>query len=748
MKTFQVEQLFIFLPPASCFHKPPKTSQSPAKSHSVPGAAQSRMKKPILVFFAFLLTAASLFGEDQQPARAASDFSLQFSPGVDIPMAESSSFFGTGGSVLLGVQYRLPSPPWFVSGALGYDYDPAPAGVPLYVSVGSVALGIGMRFDIAPWLALEAGVLGGYFFSFLSDSSASDGNPCILVHAGILLLPSPLHFSLGASFRSYLGLYTGIAASAGLSYDFPAGSAAPERIQENPPARPQTLNEETATPSASVELKELSFEDIFPVFHTYYDSHPLGKVVLHNTLDQPITDIKVSFQIKQFMDDPKVCTAPSELWREESVSVDLFGLFRPNILETTEATKAQAKVDIEYTFNGQVQRQSLVQTIRILDRNATNWTDDRKAAAFVTAKDPAVQTFSKNVNSVVKGKVQGAVNPNLLTAIALFETLHLFGLTYSQDPIPISTTNKQVADYIQFPRQTLEYKGGKCSDFSVLYSALLESVGIETAFITIPGHIFIAFSTALTQTEARKNFSRADDLIFRFEKSWIPVEVTESAGFLQAWKDGAKEWRENLARDQAAFHPIREAWKLYEPVGLPGAGAAVSLPPSEKILDRYQAETTRFVEQEIFPTVAALESQIKKAQDPRKPANELGVMYARYGLYDRAQREFEKLLAKESYVPALLNMGNVLYLRDQKEKALDYFNLAYAKDPGNPRVLLAVAKVCHDLENYFQVRKVYAELKARDPDLALQFAYLDLKGEEATRAAEAGGVAGVVLWEE
>jgi hypothetical protein len=101
----------------------------------------------------------------------------------------------------------------------------------------------------------------------------------------------------------------------------------------------------------------------------------------------------------------------------------------------------------------------------------------------------------------------------------------------------------------------------------------------STAFITIPGHIFIAFSTGVSPNEARKTFSRADDLIFRNEKSWVPVEVTVSAGFLRAWQDGAREWRENLSRNQVAFYPLHDAWQLYEPVGLPGAEVAVNLPP-------------------------------------------------------------------------------------------------------------------------------------------------------------------------
>ena len=93
-------------------------------------------------------------------------------------------------------------------------------------------------------------------------------------------------------------------------------------------------------------------------------------------------------------------------------------------------------------------------------------------------------------------------------------------------------------------------------------------------------------------------------------------------------------------------------------------------------------------------------------------------------------------------------MGNILYLNGQKEKALDYYNRALSRDPENPRVLLAVARASHDLEDYPRVKKVYAELQTRDPDLAARFAYLGMKGQESTRAADIAGVNGVVVWEE
>ena len=99
-------------------------------------------------------------------------------------------------------------------------------------------------------------------------------------------------------------------------------------------ARAQPTTPEAAT-AASLTLDGLSFDDIYPVFHNYYDTHPLGTVVLRNTSGAPITGIKVSFQIKEFMYDPKDCPAPAELAPGESKSVDLFGLFLPAILETT-----------------------------------------------------------------------------------------------------------------------------------------------------------------------------------------------------------------------------------------------------------------------------------------------------------------------------------------------------------------------------------------------------------------------------
>ena len=63
-------------------------------------------------------------------------------------------------------------------------------------------------------------------------------------------------------------------------------------------------------------------------------------------------------------------------------------------------------------------------------------------------------------------------------------------------------------------------------------------------------------------------------------------------------------------------------------------------------------------------------------------------------------------------------------------------------------MLLCMARVNHELENYGLVKKSYEKLKAVDPDLADQFAYLDLRGDEAARAAEMSAIKEIVVWDE
>jgi tetratricopeptide (TPR) repeat protein len=522
-------------------------------------------------------------------------------------------------------------------------------------------------------------------------------------------------------------------------------------IAEEPPAPaepPKPLEEK----GKGLVIHDLAFDSVFPIFHTYYDNHRVGRLTLKNTEDVPVTDITVSLKIPQYMDLPKECAVIPEVKAGQGKDVDLYALFKSEILGITEKTKVAAEVSIAYTLRGRVTTLSKSETIRVFDRNAMTWDDNRKAAAFVTAKDPSVLMFSNNVNAMVKSRMNRAADRNLQMALAMHDALRLYGISYVSNPLTSYadvSKDKTAVDTLKFPRETFAYHSGDCSDLSILYCALLESLQIRTAFITIPGHIFIAFALKGSPEDARSSFSHPDELIITADTVWVPLEVTErNKTFLDAWQEGAKEYRENHSKNQADIYPIREAWGTFEAVGLPGTVDPPKLPDSKQVLQDFQSDVTRWVKQEIFAKVAELQANITKSKESAKAVNALGVLYARYDLEDEAEAQFQKAANKEEYAQALVNLGNLYFLKQEMEKALSFYERALKKAPRDPKAMLGVARASHELENYFRVKQAYDQLKKVAPDIAQQFAYLELKGDEATRAAELSGAKETVIWAE
>lgn len=691
------------------------------------------MFKKLIILILINISIVSLSGTE------IGSLSISLLPGGVIPLGDSTSYFTAGGGVGVSADLRLNSLP-FLFLKLDTAFSYLPIRTADGVSVYSAAIGGGLTFDISRKLNMAAYGTGGYFYSSVTDSSGEGGGNIALkggVSASYIVSSS---FSILGEFYYLQNFYLnqGIGISLGASYSLSL--------------RPEPLEESTIKRTGKgLEISLIELSKIFPVLFKHYDDNPVGKVLLYNNESSPASEITVNIFVERYMDNPKEISVPGEVKSKEEVEVDLYALFSDSVLEITEGTKVSAKLTLEYTMKGKVKKIEYTQSMELYDRNATTWDDDRKAAAFVTAKDPAVLEFSKRVAGWTADSGSRAVNKNLSMAIGLHEALRLYGLSYVVDPkTPFAefSQDKLTVDFLQFPRQTLNYTAGDCDDLSILYSALLESVGIETAFITIPGHIFIAFSLDMEPDTARRSFIRPDELIYIDGKTWLPVEITMvKENFLKAWETGAKEWRENAAKNQAEIYPMHDSWNEYKPVGLPGS-SSVAMPGRLEVVNAFQSEVIRFIDREIYPKVSRLQAQIRENNNEPKYVNLLGVLYGRYGLFEKAVAQFEKILKTTQYVPALINMGNISFLNKDAKEALEYYQKASEIEPDNPKVLLSVARCSHEMENYGLVRESYDKLKLIDPDLAEQFSYLTLRGEEASRSAEISQVMEVVVWDE
>jgi hypothetical protein len=177
----------------------------------------------------------------------------------------------------------------------------------------------------------------------------------------------------------------------------------------------------------------------------------------------------------------------------------------------------------------------------------------------------------------------------MFLAIALFEALDLYGINYLVDPsssyVELSE-NASSLDNLNYPYQTLMYRGGDCDDLSILFCSLLEALGIKTAFITTPGHIYAAFDAGIAAEEPG---TAGGDFIYAHGTCWLPVEITAiDEGFAEAWRLGSREW--NDAAGEGVLYPMEDSWLLYQPVSAPGAGENLPAMPEEtEIARRFEA---------------------------------------------------------------------------------------------------------------------------------------------------------------
>jgi hypothetical protein len=615
-----------------------------------------------LAFLACQVAIGQTEGAAQSPPML---FSLTLTPGMMLPLGRDVPYYNPGFGADISADFRMPFfPIWFVSGGLGYSLVPLEAVTSL--SLLSGGLGTGVRFDSGK-LSVKVLGMGGYFYAFLNDGTSPGGaNPFATGGASISWAFTPsLSAGLGVTYRYFFGLYNDLSIQLGGSFSFlPGGGQASKPSSKPPvekkplPAKPEPIKEEPVkveppraapklAPGAGLEVSNVEFFNVFPVFFKYYSSHALGRIVVKNADTALASDVKAGFFLKQYMDNPSYSNALLSLAPGEEKAIELFGLLKSNILEISEPTLLSANISVEYTQGSKPQKKEVTRNVRVQDRNALTWEDDRGAAAFVTAKDPTVLKFSKNVSAMLSARANKAVNKNILSAISIHEALRAAGLAYVVDParpFDMMYEKKSTIDFLQFPAQTLDYRAGDCDDLAILYCALLESQSVSTAFVTVPGHIFMAFSLNMKPDDARKTFLRPDDFIYTQDTTWIPIEVTERKGdFLKAWETGAKEWRENQVRGLAKLHPVNDCWQIYEAVGFSGTAVSVAMPAEETVVKAYTAEVNTFITREIYPQIASLQAELKNSKDPTKPTNRLGVLYAQYGLFDLAEQQFTRL---------------------------------------------------------------------------------------------------------
>jgi hypothetical protein len=489
----------------------------------------------------------------------------------------------------------------------------------------------------------------------------------------------------------------------------------------------------TLSPSR-VRVEKTELENVFASYANRYAEYPVGKAKLTSRADEPLA-AKLSLFVPGYM------AAPTEkeivLRPKETKEVDLNAVFSPEILALAEDRPALAELAVSYQTKNRTRQERSRTQLFLYRPGAISWSDLRAAAAFVTAQDPVVSEFARALVAGADPALTGGNLRNVYVAMRAFDGLGAYGIQYVPDPNnPFSRVSETRAavDQVQYPRQLLASRAGDCDDTSVLFCALLENLGVPTAFCDGPGHILMLFDSGIHARNAM-SLSLAEELyVVRDDRVWIPVETTMlGRPFLAAWVEGADIYRRWQDNPEARVAAVQDGWAEYQPALPAGAAPRVTPPPAAEVDRRTAADvdTLRAWQQAYLE-----EKYLKPLQKSQNVEDEFGagLVYAEDGKLPEAAARFRAVLAaRPGDAAALNNLGNVELLAGRPDSALARYRAAYAAD-GDPGILLNEGLARWGLGDRRGADSSFTEALARlgDPEKAL--ALLGIPAEPAGNA--------------
>ncbi|MDD5225503.1 MAG: tetratricopeptide repeat protein [bacterium] len=459
-----------------------------------------------------------------------------------------------------------------------------------------------------------------------------------------------------------------------------------------------------------LEITKLRVDNIYPARFAHYATFPLGDVIIKNLGAQPISDLVLEFFVPKYMNLP-FQKRGIVIGAGESATVPITAVLdNEKILEVEENTPIQAQVKLVRVTGGGKEETNLVIPLVVYNRNAINWADSESVAGFVTPKDDAIQRFVRDVL-----QAQVPENPDLektlVAAARIFDGLSTLSLQYLTDPSnPYQGAD---LDYVQYPRETLTRKAGDCDDLSSLYAACLEAVGIETAFVTTPGHIFMMFNTGTPRELAEEISLDPKRYVIYRDTIWIPVETTKvGSDFSEAWRTGAGLYYQWKEENKVEIVSTKSAWAKYPPVPIMGKVEA-PLPNGEALSKRVNQDLAQLIRNEsedLAKVEAAVAAELKKKPDDIKLLNQLATLEAKGGRFPEANVYYQKAL-KISPNSAFLhnNLANSFLMMGQLDQAQAEYQKARDLEPANGKILVNVGLLYYLKGDDAQAQEKFAE---------------------------------------
>ncbi len=695
-----------------------------------------------LLFFSFILGVVFSFSIHAQT------FRVQTSPSIIFP-AGDGDIYGIGGglSVVLSAEIFQILPEevqeaasWtqFVNPWAGIHYHsipPAASELDASLRLTSFGGGLGTSFFPRPRI-IVAGTLGAglYVGKYLTEQDAvPTGN--LYWEAGTELgyrISPGFTVSAKANYIDYRrqtdSLYKGV------SLSLVADLALKSKNSEG-----------------RVILDGFESRQVYPIISERYQREDFGSITIKNAESAEIRNVEVYFSAGDYSSSPQLCGKIDYMPRNGRITFPLHASFSERVMNITEEFRSTGQVVIDYELLDEPRTSTEEFTISFHDRNSFVWSEPRILVSFISPNDQALLDFSKYVAGLVRSDTRPELDSNLQYALALFEGLRLANIAWGKDPqTPYSEMHRDqdAVDYVQYPYQTLAYKGGDSDDLAVLYSAAVESVGVPSAIIPIEEDVIVAVKLESQKATVGSFFSNPEDCIFIDDEVWVPVRMTMlREGFLRAWREGSISLKRREKPENLLIR-IDDAWKEYPPAGVPDIRITSRKPAEDQVRRAFNNLVGLVVEREVEPKAERMRSSFGSEGASGRQHNGLGVLYARYGVYEEALQEFQAA-AEAGYSRAEMNIGNIAFLLGDYETALTWYKKVENEYPDNPTVLISLARTYYELDRFGEADAYFKRAAEQKPEFVERYNYLSARVSDSyARASAAADRLGDMLWEE
>jgi hypothetical protein len=313
--------------------------------------------------------------------------------------------------------------------------------------------------------------------------------------------------------------------------------------------------------TADVHINSPIMTSVYKTYGGGFSDLWLARTTIRNTGSTPIRNFRISYQVPGYLRTSSAENYPLIL-PGETVRDYCWPDFYPQQMRKIQSD-TPAEVVATYTYDGLETPVNESEKFTFLGHNSFVYTyladavcqtfqdyhdNDPYLAAWVTYQDPTVQKLAKRYTS---GLLTTTDQETWEAARDIYYGLQWRGTGYITEHYGEAYGHS--TQYVQFPADTLRNHEGTCIDTSILYAAMLESVGVKTYLIGLLGHEMPAFElpesgriVKVESTLLRLPYATFVDAI-RSTKStyaesarkgcidWVDVEAEWQDGIVPSW---------------------------------------------------------------------------------------------------------------------------------------------------------------------------------------------------------------------